>query len=298
MSKEIRLKISFQGTIKVKLPDTIKVKFWGTRGSIPAPGPGTLRYGGNTACVEVRCGDELIIIDAGTGIRGLGAELLKATPVKASILFSHMHWDHIQGIPFFGPAYIPGNEFKLYGNKSWNTKLEYALRGQMQKPTFPVTLEELAAKMEYIEIDVGEMFNIGSKDQIAIRTTQLRHPDKTFSFRIEYSGKSIVYATDTENLPEPDQRLVELARGTDLLIHDAQYSKEEYYGANGNPMSGRGHSTPEAAAETAVAAGAKKLALFHHDPYHDDVTIDQMLQAAIAIFPNTVAAFEGMVIEL
>lgn len=286
-----------------KSSEGFKIKFWGTRGSIPTPGPGTVKYGGNTACVEVRCGRELIILDSGSGIRELGVELLKEIPLSASILFSHVHWDHIQGLPFFQPIYIPGNEFKLYGNKNWSTKLEYALKGQMHPPNFPVSLEAInasGAKMGYIDIDSGAVFNIGSRDEITIRSVELCHPNKTFSFRIEYMGKNFVYATDTENLPEPDRRLVELAYGADLLIHDAQYTRQEYYcGVNGGvPMKGRGHSTPEAAAETAIAAKVKKLALFHHDPGHNDAEVDQMLQTASAIFPNTIAVSEGMVIEL
>jgi len=279
----------------------IIIKFWGTRGSIPSPGPDTVKYGGNTSCVEVRCGDELIIIDAGTGIRNLGMELLKETQVKASILFSHVHWDHIQGIPFFRPAYVPGNEFKLYGNKNWDTRLEYALECQMQSPNFPVTFDELnkvGAHMEYIDIDAGAVFQVGDRSSVTIRSIELRHPDRVFGFRIDYDGKSLVYATDTENLPEPDERLVELASGADVLIHDAQYTSEEYYGSNGNSKESWGHSTSEAAAAVALAANVRKLILFHHDPYHNDAQVDQMLQAAASIFPDTIAAWEGMIIEL
>ncbi len=278
-----------------------RIKFWGTRGSIPSPGPGTLKYGGNTSCVEIRCGDELLIIDAGTGIRDLGTKLMKEMPVKASILFSHMHWDHIQGMPFFQPAYIPGNEFKVYGSKGWDTRLEYVLRWQMQKPNFPITLEEVSevgAHMEHIDIDAETLFQIGDTESIVIRSVELRHPDKAFGFRIEYGGRSLVYATDTENLPEPDERLVKLAMDADILIHDAQYTSEEYYGLDGVSRKGWGHSTPESAAIVAFAANVKKLILFHHDPYHDDVQVDQMVQTASAIFSNTIAAFEGMVIEL
>ena len=281
--------------------EKIRIKFWGTRGSIVAPGQGSLKYGGNTACVEVRCGSELIIIDAGTGIRDLGTELLKDMPLKASILFSHMHWDHIQGIPFFRPAYIPGNEFKLYGNKNWDTKLENVLKWQMQSPNFPVTFEEMnkiGAHMEYIDIDTGTILRIGDEDPVTIRSVELHHTDETFGFRIEYGGRSLVYATDTENLSEPDEKLVELASGVDVLIHDAQYTTGEYYGLNCDPRKAWGHSTPEAAVAVAQAAGVKQLVLFHHDPYHDDAQIDRMLQTASAIFPDTVAASEGMVIEL
>lgn len=296
---EMRFRVSFQGTVRIKLLDTIKVKFWGTRGSVPAPGLGTLKYGGNTACVEVRCGEELIIIDAGSGIVGLGTELLKEMPLKASILFSHVHWDHIQGLPFFQPAYTPGNEFKLHGSRDWDTGLEYALRQQMQGPSFPATLEEFRAKMEYIDIiEDGAVFNVGSKDQITVRSAELRHPNKAFAFRIEYGDKNLVYASDTDNVPKPDEKLVELARGTDLLIHDAQYTNEEYYGVDGTFKGNRGHSTPEAAAKVAVAANVGKLLLFHHDFLHDDATIERMVQVASAIFSNTVAASEGMVIEL
>jgi phosphoribosyl 1,2-cyclic phosphodiesterase len=276
------------------------VRFWGTRGSIPAPGPGTIKYGGNTACVEVRCGKELIILDAGSGIRDLGTELLKEMPVKATILFSHVHWDHIQGIPFFQPAYRSGNEFKLYGSKDWDMKLEHTLRYQMQGPSFPITLEQVntfGAKMEYIDIDAGIVFEVGSSSHITVRSVELRHPNRAFGFRIEYGGKSLVYATDTENLPKPEKSLIELAYGADLIIHDAQYTSAEYYGLNGSSKRTWGHSTPRAAADLALIANVKKLALFHHDPYHNDAMIDQMLQVASAIFPDTIAASEGMLIE-
>lgn len=297
---ERRFRVSFQGTIRIEFLEAIKVKFWGTRGSIPAPGLGTLKYGGNTACVEVRCGEELIIIDAGSGIVSLGAELSQRMPVKASILFSHLHWDHIQGIPFFRPAYIPGNNFKLYGSKDWDTKLEYALGRQMQSPSFPGTLEEFGAEMKYFDVlEDGAVFKLGNRDQITVRSVELNHPNVSFALKIEYSGKSLVYASDTNNVSKPDERLVELARGTDLLIHDAQYTHEEYYGLKDGISRERfGHSTPEAAAQVALAANVKKLLLFHHDYLHDDATIERMVQVAAAIFPNTAAASEGMVIEL
>ena len=139
---------------------------------------------------------------------------------------------------------------------------------------------------------------IGNGHEVTIRTAELRHSDRAFGFRIEYNGRNLVYATDVENLPKPDKRILKLASGADLLIHDAQYTNEEYYGLTGDPKRNWGHSTAEAAAEVAAAANVKKLVLFHHDPYHDDAKVDQMWQVASAIFPNTVSAFEGMVIEL
>ena len=280
-----------------KLIEDFKVKFWGTRGSIPVPGAGTVKYGGNTPCVEVRCGKELIILDAGTGIKNLGSELLKEMPIKASIFFSHVHWDHIQGMPFFLPIYIQGNEFKFYGSN----KLENALKGQMKNPIFPVNFDivnSVGARIQYIDIDEDKIIQIGGKDQVTIQSIELGHTDKVFGFKIEYKGRSLVYATDTENLPEPNTKLMELAHNSDLIIHDAQYTTEEYYGLNGSSKKNWGHSTPEVAALVALKAKAKMLVLFHHDPYHDDSIIEQIQQKASAIFPNTIAASESVVIEL
>ena len=152
--------------------------------------------------------------------------------------------------------------------------------------------------MEYIDIGAGTVFQVGDTDPVTIRSSELHHPDKVFGFRIEYGGRSLVYATDTESLPKPDEQLMELALGADLLIHDAQYTNDEYYGLDGEPRDNWGHSTPEAAAAMAIATNVKKLVLFHHDPYHDDAQVDQMLQTASAIFPDTIAASENMVIEL
>ena len=284
-----------------KLTEDFKIKFWGTRGSITVPGSGTVKFGGNTSCVEVRCGKELIILDAGTGIKNLGLELLKEMPIKASIFFSHLHWDHIQGMPFFLPIYIQGNEFKFYGSKTWDIKLEHAWKGQMKNPIFPVNLDiidSVGAKVQYIDIDEGKIIKIGDKDPVTIQSIELYHTDKVFGFKIEYKGRSLVYATDTENLPEPNTKLIELAHNSDLIIHDAQYTSEEYYGLNGSSKKNWGHSTPEFAALVALKAKAKGLILFHHDPYHDDSMIEEIQQKASAIFPNTIAASESVVIEL
>jgi phosphoribosyl 1,2-cyclic phosphodiesterase len=278
-----------------------RIRFWGTRGSIPAPGPGTVKYGGNTSCIEVRCGQEIIVLDAGTGIRELGNELTKENPSKISILFSHVHWDHIQGMPFFQPASINDCHIRLYGNLTWKTKLEQSLKLQMKSPNFPTTLERKynnGKNMKYIDIDGESRFNIGQNKQISIQSFKLRHPNDAFGFRIEYNGKSMVYATDTESLPTLDDKLIGVSGSTDLLIHDAQYTRREYYGFDGSSKKNWGHSTPEAAAKIAQASKVKKLVLFHHDPYHHDLQIDEMVKSASEIFPNTIAAYEGMAINL
>jgi len=276
------------------------IKFWGTRGSIPAPGPKTVKYGGNTACIEVRYGNELLILDAGTGINGLGTELSNGHPINGSILFSHTHWDHIQGMPFFRPAYNPWNHFRLYGNKNWDITLKDALRIQMRRPNFPVNLDDIGlegAKIGFINIGVGESFQVGFRDKATVTSFELHHTDQAIGFRIDYMGRSIVYATDNEGI-DPDDKVIKVAQEADILIHDAQYSYEEYFGLNGNFKKGFGHSIPENAAKTALAARVKLLVMFHHDPYHDDKTVDEMLEATSRIFSKTIAASEGLKLYL
>lgn len=278
----------------------MKVRFWGVRGSIPSPGPITQKYGGNTACIELRVGEQerLVIIDAGSGIRTLGNHImgydLPKGPISADIFLSHTHWDHIMGYPFFTPIYIPGTTMRVHGPVSFeDDPLEEVVGGQMKYRYFPVNLGELASEIEYIrlketpEIDMGE--------GLILRTKLLNHPITALGYRFEYDGKVVCTCYDTEpfrNLfitdpedpaydeamalegeevaAEMNQAIEEFFAGADLLIHDAQYTDEEYA-----TRINWGHTTMEYAIAAANRAGVKKLALFHHDPDRTDAALDE-----------------------
>lgn len=266
----------------------MKIRFWGTRGSIPSPGPSTVRYGGNTPCVEINTEDgALIIIDSGSGIRELGNALLAARkPVKGSILLSHTHWDHIQGFPFFKPAFIPGNEFELYGPEDTNHHIQKVLEGQMEHKYFPVTLNMMGAKITFHELREGR-FTIGN---VTVSVHYMNHTSLTLGFRITEGDTSICYCTDTEPhslltessdgdksalrrfIHKSDTRFVEFVHGADLLIIDGQYTKEEYISKKG-----WGHSSIDYAVITALLGDVKRLCLYHHDPEHPDELIDSFV---------------------
>lgn len=281
----------------------MNVRFWGTRGSIPTPGHRTAIYGGNTACVEVRADDgTTLVLDCGTGIRELGLHMLHSgTPAhRIHLLIGHTHWDHIQGFPFFTPAFMPGTELNIYGSSAFQTSLENSLAGQMQYSYFPVKLHELASRLHYTELEEG-FFRIGD---VLVETQYLNHTAPTIAYRISSGGTAVAYVTDHEpfwNSSESisnhpgDQRHVEFLRGVDLIIHDAQYTSAEY-----RTKVGWGHSPADYATDVAIAAGATRLALFHHDPAHDDDAVkrieeSQRLRAAAAGSSLEVfAAAEGM----
>lgn len=271
------------------------VRFWGVRGSIPVPGPSTVQYGGNTTCIEVRAGSELLIFDAGSGIRALGLELLKEMPLVVRMFFSHFHWDHIQGFPFFLPAFVKGNRYDLFGAQKLSSTLAEALSGQMNYPNFPVSLSDMAAQMQFHDLREGEAVACGDA---VITNVQLNHPGGCFGYRVDYGGGSVVIATDTEHYSCLDPKLLKLAERADVLVYDAMYTPDEYEGKNGPARTGWGHSTWEEAVKMARAAGVKKLVLSHHDPDHDDAMIRSIETSAQKIFPQTVAAKEGMVIKI
>ncbi|MSQ14506.1 MAG: MBL fold metallo-hydrolase [Dehalococcoidia bacterium] len=281
----------------------VRIKFWGTRGSIPTPGLSTLRYGGNTSCVEIRTSDNtLIILDAGSGIRELGRSLLSSSKgsIEGHILISHTHWDHIQGFPFFIPAFIPGNQFTFYGFRNFEKSLEGALAGQMDHVYFPVRLDQLAAEIHFKEFD-KDILTIGSA---RVSYYLMNHPAVCLAYRVDCDGTSVVYATDSEPVAddldgEHEQGFIMFAKGAYLLIHDAMYSHDEY-----QKKRGWGHSYPEYAIRLAQAAGINRLALFHHDPEHDDNTIrsfEEFSRAYVRISESSLDVFcaeEGAEIAL
>jgi phosphoribosyl 1,2-cyclic phosphodiesterase len=274
----------------------MQITFWGVRGSIPSPGPATVEIGGNTSCVEVRAGKASLIFDGGTGLRVLGKKLLKEMPVVAHMFFSHVHWDHIQGFPFFEPAFVKGNEFHLYGGNNVSRTLEETLNGQMDHPNFPVDLGAMGAKMTFQDLPEGHLVEVddGMGGKVRVTSARGNHPQGVFAFRVEHGGHVVVYATDTEHYEgRVDEKLVALAKNADVFIYDAQYTPEEY-----SSKKGWGHSTFEEGAKLARLAGAKKLVLYHHDPTQNDGAVREKEKRARGLFPDVIAAYEGLSLEV
>lgn len=261
------------------------VKFWGVRGSIPTPGPSTSRYGGNTPCVEVRVRDTRFVCDGGTGIRGLGEQLLheaKGQPISLHLLLSHAHWDHIQGFPFFAPIYRPNTELTVYGAREGDTRMYRLLNGQMQSDYFPVQFNDLGASIVPGHLGAGTRIVEG----VEVSALPVNHPGGCMAFSFSYDGRKVVYATDHEldlvlENPEaaaadprarrrPPAELVAFCKGADLLICDGQYTDAEY-----PAHVGWGHSRATTATDLAVLAGVDRLALFHHDPMQTDEDVDR-----------------------
>src|SRR5919197_4082474 len=252
----------------------MKIRFWGTRGSIPTPGPLTVRYGGNTACVEV-CDStgSLLILDAGTGLRELGTALMNdggSRPFSVDLLLSHLHWDHIQGIPFFRPAYDPKTSLRIRGPKQARTMKELLGLG-MDDPFFPVDIDDMPARLDVGELDDGSDERIG---RFRVLAASIFHPSPALAYRVEADGRALVYATDTEDpfsgKPNP---VVPLAKDADMLIHDAQYLETDF-----KPT--WGHSTVASAIDVAVNARVKRLVLYHHDPERSDDAPDAIGRGA------------------
>ena len=222
--------------------------------------------------------------------------LLGEMPIVARMFFTHFHWDHIQGFPFFAPAFLKGNRFDLFGARKLSSTLAETLAGQMNFPNFPVSLGEMAAQMNFHDLHEGEAVACGDA---VITNAQLNHPGGCFGYRVDFGGHAVVVATDTEHYSCPDPRLVELAAGADVLVYDAQYTPEQYVGsADAPPRTGWGHSTWEEGIKVCKAAHVRKLVLTHHDPDHDDAKVRQIEADARKVFPEAVAAYEGLVIKL
>jgi phosphoribosyl 1,2-cyclic phosphodiesterase len=273
----------------------MRIEFWGVRGSIASPGPDTAKVGGNTSCVEVRCGSTRLVLDAGTGIRKLGDAMLTQGPVDATVLLSHVHWDHIQGFTFFVPAYVPSSKLQVVGTAGGVASLREVLATQMTAPVFPVRLDELGAQIALREVKSGDRFDVG---EAQVRALKSNHPGGVLAYRIEHEGRSVVYATDIEHYACVDPALRAFAEGADVLIYDSQYTPEEYRGDAGRSRVGWGHSTYVAGCELARSAGVGQYVLFHHDPQRSDAGVTEVERKAREIFASSVAAREGMIIGL
>ncbi len=260
----------------------MRVTFWGTRGSVPTPGPSTVRYGGNTSCVQVATtAGTCLILDSGTGIRELGLHLARqGEPISAHLMLGHTHWDHISGFPFFTPGFQRGNRLAIYGARDPQRSLRDVLAGQMHSTYFPVPLSDLGAEITFCELVEGKIHIADA----TVRTHLLNHTSPCMGYRIEADGVAVAYVTDHEpyahdgtGLTGEDWRLVDFVRGVDLLIQDAQYTAEEYAARQG-----WGHGSADYVVDIAIAAGVRRVALFHHEPTHTDADIDRMLETGRA----------------
>ena len=297
------------------MSNEMKVRFWGVRGSYPTPGAGTVKFGGNTACVEVQAGNRTIVLDAGTGIIPLGRELARAKRAgEILLLLSHLHHDHTQGFPFFVPAYMPNAKLHIYGPDGTHESLKNVLEHNQSSETFPVSLRDMSSTKDIQPVresqviiwdedgvHVAESASGLSEEGVVIRIHKsYAHPGGVFVYRITWRGQSVVYATDTEGYVGTDKRLVKFAKDADVLIHDAQYLDEHYWGQlEGFPSTqGYGHSTVSMACGVAASSLAGQLVLFHHDPAYSDEMVTGMERTARKMFEDTVAAYEGLEIAL
>lgn len=281
------------------------VQFWGVRGSIPTPGPHTVRYGGNTSCVQVCVSGRYLIFDGGTGLRMLGQKLEAEIPQEIHLLFTHYHWDHIQGVPFFIPIFKKGKCLHVHGRvpsegEQMNMQEHFYYRVLHQHCPLGADIAKLLLNgdeidLKFYELVCSETFTI---EDIVLETQPLNHPNGAMGYRVNWQGKSIVYCTDTEHFGDRlDENILYLARDADLLIYDAMYTDEEYYHPQ-FPKIGWGHSTWQEGVKIAKAAGVKKLAIFHHEPNHDDDFLDRLALEAKKVFNGAFVAREGLIVSV
>jgi phosphoribosyl 1,2-cyclic phosphodiesterase len=253
-----------------------------------------MKYGGNTSCIEVEADGHRYVFDAGTGIRGLGAEYMKKDVRSATLLLTHTHWDHIHGFPFFAPAFDKKRNFRVYAGHLSKTLggVRTALAGQMSEPLFPVPLEVMAAKLDFVDFEAGEHMSL--RRGTRLRTAKLNHPNGATGYRIEHGGRAICYVTDTEHVPgRPDTKILELIEGADLVIYDSTYTDVEF-----PKYVGWGHSTWEEGVRLCRQASVKKFAIFHHDPSRDDAAMTAIERRAKKLWPHAFAARESMTIRV
>jgi phosphoribosyl 1,2-cyclic phosphodiesterase len=272
----------------------MRVRFWGVRGSIACPGPSTIRYGGNTPCIEVRCGEHVLVFDAGTGLRPLGLELIKDKGIThVDIFITHCHLDHVVGLPFFAPLFRKGYRVRVWaGNLLPANSIERVMRMLMSSPLFPIQIEIFKAAIEFHDFRSGDALR--PHENVVLHTAPLDHPDGSNGYRLEYGGRTFALVSDTEGFPgKCDNDLLSLARNADLAVYDATYTEDEIIS-----RVGWGHSTWLRGIRLAEKANVKHLCLFHHDPSHDDDFMDTLAAEANDVRAGTVTAREGQIIDL
>jgi phosphoribosyl 1,2-cyclic phosphodiesterase len=289
MTKSGRAGLTVQGAApskgsEVSLSDGISVRFWGVRGSFTVADQRFLRYGGNTSCVEVRVGSRLFIIDAGSGLIGLGQMIDHDGPID--LLLSHLHHDHVTGLAFFEPLFKPGSKVRVHCGNLGGDTAKNALDRMFDEPLFPLRLDELSGQIEYIGFEAGETLRFG--DGIQVRTCPLVHPGGATGYRFDHGGRSLCYISDVEhNSTGPSDSLIAFVAGADLVIYDTTYTEEEYLNHRG-----WGHSTWQAGVALCKAAGARSMAAFHHHPFRDDVGLDAIDAELAAALPGSFVARE------
>ena len=269
------------------------VRFWGVRGTMPIPGPDTVRYGGNTSCIEVVCGLQRLIFDLGTGVRPLGNSLQQDGACDAHVFLTHTHLDHVSGFPFFRPAYAASNRFQLWAGhlRAQGLALESTLESLMSSPLFPVPLDVMHARIAFNDFTAGE--RLQPARGIEIHTVPLVHPGGATAYRVDFAGRSFALVTDTEHDPSrPDRRILGLIDGCDLVVYDTTYDDCSF-----PKYRGWGHSTWQEGVRLCRAAGAKRLVAFHHDPNSDDAALDRVEAALADALPGSSVAAEGMTLS-
>ena len=269
------------------------VHFWGVRGSIACPGSENVRYGGNTSCIEVRCGEQLLVFDAGTGIRNLAKSLRTTKALNLDLFLTHTHFDHVCGFPFFDPAFSPETRLNIWaGHLLPEHNIREVLENMMKGPLWPVQLEHMSGDIKFHDFTAGEVLT--PKEEIVIRTCSLNHANRATGYRIEYQGNSVCYVTDTEHFPDKlNENIVELIRNSDFFIYDCTYTEEEYP----NHVDW-GHSTWQEGVKLANEANVKTFVVFHHNPDHDDDFMDTIAMAVSDARAGSVVAKEGMTLCL
>lgn len=270
------------------------IKFWGVRGSVASPGEQTVKYGGNTSCIEMRCGEHRLIFDAGTGLKVLGDNLNLQEQLDYNIFLSHSHMDHVCGFPFFRPAYLPNSRLTLWAGhlKPQQMSVEGMIRNMMDQPFFPITVDLLAASLTFRDFTAGETLYLGT--DISIQTASLNHPGGATGYRVNYNNCAVCYVTDTEHVPnKPNQAILDLIQDADVLIYDSTYTDAEF-----PEHVGWGHSTWQEGARLAKMAGVKQFFVFHHDPSRTDDMLDMISAELPKHHSHAQIAREGLTVHI